>query len=123
MIKKNNKYKNQLNLEIYKLKVNKYQAEAWIYPIYPVKFMSFLCLGFQNELMLLKKKLPLQIHVQNIFVLCLRDSNWLKLNSAKLYFHMVPQDDAASQYHLYLNRQKNKWWCGKTLPPVGKTFS
>lgn len=48
MIKKINKYKNQLNLEIYKLKVNKYQAEAWIYLIYPVKFMSFLCLGFQN---------------------------------------------------------------------------
>lgn len=39
MIKKNNKYKNQLNLEIYKLKVNKYQAEAWIYSIYPVKFV------------------------------------------------------------------------------------
>lgn len=67
MIKKNNKYKNQLNLEIYKLKVNKYQAEAWIYSIYPVKFMSFLCLGFQNELILLKKKLPLKMFKTSLY--------------------------------------------------------
>lgn len=105
MIKKNNKYKNQLNLEIYKIKVNMYRAEAWIYSIYPVKFMSFLCLGFQNELMLLKKKFP-QIHVQNIFVLCLRDSNWLKANSAKLYFHMIAVCTTR--------------WCSKSVSPLFK---